>query len=82
MDGPREIGHPGYVVNLTLASTGLLAGLGPVLLLLTPARQGHGRGAPVDPAETFRSRCSTCHAVPDPAFDSDRAWLGRIPETA
>lgn len=33
-------------------------------------------------ARLFREACATCHVVPDPAFATDRAFLGQIRETA
>lgn len=38
--------------------------------------------SPGEAARLFRERCVTCHVVPDPAFATDRAWLGQIRETA
>ena len=70
------------MTNLALSSTGLLLACGPALLFLAPAQQGHGDAASADPAEIFRARCGMCHAVPDPGYESDRAWLGQVPKTA
>ena len=33
-------------------------------------------------AELFQERCLGCHAAPDPSYETDRAWLGQLPETA
>lgn len=63
------------------AWTSLLAA-GAVGLLLTP-RQGHPDAAQVDHAESlFKSRCASCHIVPDPSFEADRAYIRQIYDTA
>ena len=33
-------------------------------------------------AALFQERCVGCHAVPDPSYETDRAWLGQLQETA
>ena len=30
----------------------------------------------------FRSRCSSCHVIPDPTFKTDRAWIRQLQFTA
>jgi mono/diheme cytochrome c family protein len=57
------------------------------LLALALGWQGHGGGKldvedPAQLARAFGSRCASCHAVPDPNFATDRAWLGQLPTTA
>lgn len=60
------------------------------LLSLALGWQGHGHGhagkvdldKPAELAQAFKSRCASCHAVPDPTFATDRAWLGQLPTTA
>lgn len=42
------------------------------------AEGGHGAG----PGAVFRERCASCHAVPDPALRTDRAWLDQVRRTA
>lgn len=32
--------------------------------------------------EAFRNGCVDCHTVPDTKFETDRAWLNRIKDTA
>ncbi len=32
--------------------------------------------------DVFASRCITCHVVPDPKFEADRAYISQIYETA
>jgi mono/diheme cytochrome c family protein len=62
-----------------------LAVLTPALLALATGGQdgdvSAGGGAQADVAETFRARCGECHAVPDPTYATDRAWIGQLPET-
>jgi len=67
---------------LSLAGGTLLAAISAarVVPAAAPARQHPAPAA--DPAEVFRSRCASCHTVPDPRRASDAAWLGQIPETA
>ena len=55
---------------------------GGILCASTPPRQHPAPAADTDPAEVFRTRCASCHAVPDPNRATDAAWLGQIPETA
>jgi len=63
------------------------------VLLLGPlgaAALGEGRGAADEPtpeaiaeaAQLFRSSCATCHLPPDPARETDRAWLDQVRDTA
>lgn len=33
-------------------------------------------------AKVFQSRCASCHTVPDTRFETDKAWLGQVLETA
>jgi mono/diheme cytochrome c family protein len=35
-----------------------------------------------DVAAMFQQRCANCHAVPDPALRTDRAWLDQVNRTA
>lgn len=35
-----------------------------------------------DVAKLFQARCVSCHIAPDPAIDTDRAWLRQVEETA
>ena len=68
-----------------------LAALAPVLAALflaghLDAAQGHTRDEPHAPGPAaigprYRAQCATCHTAPDARFETDRAWLGRIPET-
>lgn len=30
----------------------------------------------------FATNCASCHVAPDPAYASDRAWIGQLRETA
>jgi mono/diheme cytochrome c family protein len=30
----------------------------------------------------FRSSCTSCHLPPDPAHETDRAWLNQVKDTA
>ena len=32
--------------------------------------------------ELFRSSCTSCHLPPDPAHETDRAWLNQVKDTA
>lgn len=32
--------------------------------------------------ELYARNCSHCHAPPDPAFETDRAWLTQVADTA
>ncbi len=36
----------------------------------------------VDPGAFFTRTCSGCHVAPDPAFETERAWIGQVRETA
>jgi hypothetical protein len=42
---------------------------------------GPPRGDEQEAAALFAERCSTCHAVPDPALRTDRAWLDQVRRT-
>lgn len=33
-------------------------------------------------AKMFRSRCIDCHTIPDAQYETDRAWLYRLKDTA
>lgn len=33
-------------------------------------------------ARLFEKRCASCHTVPDLRFETDKAWLGQVLETA
>ena len=46
-------------------------------LLLAPLTAVAGDSA----GEVFRARCATCHAIPDPALRTDRAWLDQVNRT-
>jgi mono/diheme cytochrome c family protein len=39
---------------------------------MTPQRAG----------EIFAEKCASCHVAADPAFATDRAWIGQLRETA
>ncbi|MHC4550973.1 MAG: hypothetical protein ACYTEZ_19660 [Planctomycetota bacterium] len=52
--------------------------LGASMLIAPPATEGGGRNA----GEIFQARCAGCHAVPDPALRTDRAWLDQVRRTA
>jgi len=53
---------------------------------------GLGLQSPDEPRETamtpqraglmFAEKCASCHVAADPAFASDRAWIGQLRETA
>tara|TARA_R110002072_G_scaffold28296_9_gene91089 strand:+ start:3491 stop:3703 length:213 start_codon:yes stop_codon:yes gene_type:complete len=61
---------------------GALASL--ALLALT-ALSGMGRaqeGGDVKSARLFEKSCASCHTVPDVRFETDKAWLGQVLETA
>jgi len=66
-------------VVVTFAS--VVCGLSQALSL-----DGEGGDAPVPSrdgiAATFRTKCASCHTVPDPARESDRAWLDQVNRTA
>lgn len=66
----------GAIVSVTLGMA--VVAPGPTARV---AAQDHGRHA-VDVAELFRTRCASCHVAPDPAIDTDRAWLQQVEETA
>lgn len=40
----------------------------------TPARR--------ETARLFAKQCASCHVLPDASLPTDRAWLGRVMETA
>ena len=52
--------------------------LGAALAQDTP---GHGRDV-ASAGELFRKTCAACHVPPDPAFETDRAWLHQVFDTA
>lgn len=66
---------------------GVLAALAIGLLLPSILHADEERGAPaaVDgharAAKTWSRRCQRCHAAPDAAHDTDRAFLSQIMET-
>jgi len=62
--------------------------LGLVLLGAPTGAQGH-HAAPdrdtftlEDAGRLFKGSCSQCHTVPDTAFETDRAWLEQVRDTA
>jgi mono/diheme cytochrome c family protein len=48
----------------------------------TLAFPAFGGDQPSDAGALFRTRCAACHAVPDPALRTDRAWLDQVNRTA
>ena len=56
--------------------------LAALLVALALARAPAARGGGDDPGALFTSRCANCHAVPDPAIATDRAWLDQVRRTA
>jgi hypothetical protein len=34
------------------------------------------------PEEIFRKQCMSCHVVPDPSFEADRAYIRQVYDTA
>jgi len=42
---------------------------------------GRAREAESGAGKLFTDRCADCHAVPDPAVRTDRAWLDQIKRT-
>lgn len=68
---------------LFLAGFGALASA--LALLPLPrgaAQEGGGDGEAVEAARLFRSRCASCHVIPDPQRATDQAWIGQIAVTA
>ncbi|MFQ5505199.1 MAG: hypothetical protein ACE5F1_10425 [Planctomycetota bacterium] len=61
------------------ASPCLAWALAASLLLAAAPAQERDRKLRVD--ELFRSRCATCHTVPDPAIPTDLAWLDQVKRT-
>jgi hypothetical protein len=49
------------------------------IALVPPAATG---GEEPSAGEVFQARCASCHAVPDPALRTDRAWLDQVKRTA
>jgi mono/diheme cytochrome c family protein len=41
-----------------------------------------GDAAPADAGELFQSRCAACHVAPDQRFETDRAWIEQVRDTA
>ena len=66
-------------LGLGLGWLSLLA-LGGGLLELSHAKGG--APTPAEVARLFKTRCASCHTVPDTRFATDRAWLGQVLETA
>ncbi len=54
----------------------------PVAPLLVIAFVAVSRGeGEFSPRPFFKSKCSVCHAVPDPAQRTDRAWIASVLKT-
>ncbi len=54
------------------------------LLLAAPSAQdsaGDGQDE-VDVQALYVENCSACHLPPDPNFETDRAWLNQVLDTA
>lgn len=62
------------------AGIGVLALIAVAEVLTTPGLAQDAGGD--KPARLFSKRCASCHTVPDPAFATDKAWLGQILETS
>lgn len=64
-----------------LAALGVLALLAASGRVVPVGAQDHApHGGQV--AELFRAACASCHVAPDPAIDTDRAWLQQVEDTA
>lgn len=63
-------------MKLTLALTTLV--LGAAHAQDSPE---HGRDV-AGAGELFKKSCASCHLPPDPAFETDRAWLNQVFDTA
>jgi hypothetical protein len=57
-----------------------LAGFAAVAAWSTPAASQSDHVA--EAGALFERRCASCHALPDPALRTDRAWLERVRDTA
>lgn len=63
--------------TLALTAPALLAALGVAL-----ADDDERDWTPEEAGKSFRQACLACHQPPDPAFFTDRAWMGQVPDTA
>lgn len=58
----------------------------PCLALLAWSAQDPSTASTDDDApavdELYARNCSHCHTVPDPAHETDRAWLSQVHDTA
>ena len=70
---------PTRIASLCLA--GAAASLALASFAGAPAEDPPARDR-VDPGRYFRTNCAACHAVPDPAIATDRAWLDQVRRTS
>jgi len=60
----------------------LVAVAGCVLALSWQAPAIAQDGAATRAGRMFEDKCASCHTVPAPKFETDRAWLRRVKDTA
>lgn len=68
--------HGSFALGLLLS----LAALG--MALQSPGKPETSAMTQQHAGELFASTCAGCHVAADPAFASDRAWIGQLRETA
>lgn len=62
---------------------GLLLALGALAMALqSPQNPPSSAMTKQRAGELFANTCAGCHVAADPAFASDRAWIGQLRETA
>ena len=62
---------------------GVLAASLSVIALTALSGVGNAQdGGDVKSARLFENRCASCHTVPDVRFETDKAWLDQVLETA
>ena len=68
------------LVFVSVPLAGVVAG---AVASLLPLAAAEDHPAPVlEAARDWNRRCRSCHTVPDPAFETDRAFLRQISETS
>lgn len=79
-------------MRVSLGGLLCVGGLAAAMVVAPPARVGrvvaqehgggHAEGGATDPGALFARQCASCHVTPDPAVETDRAYVRQLTETA
>lgn len=72
----RPLHSPSPALRLIVLAAACLAGT-----LAAAQDPGSSAAEVAGIGRRYRAQCAKCHTAPDARFETDRAWLGRIPET-